>query len=535
MISSFTWEEIESIEEFGDDECYDITLLEDNVLEDEPNFIANGFVVHNCAMDKSYANRKNGKEAYDLHPLIKPILEKTYGIIVYQEQLTKILNVVGDIPLIHCEKVRKAISKKKEAVFAKYKDQFIINGQKNLGWDEEKVKELWDQIVSFAEYGFCRSHAVAYSFISSKLLWLKTYYPLEFFAAILSCESSEDKVKEYKIEAEKFGIEILPVDLNKSKAKFDIVDNKIYIGFSNMKGIGEDPAQRIVEGQPYSSFEDFLHRFGTDASVLKPLIGIRAFKDDEPSVLWEFSEYYKDEMKKRDDRDKRYKLGQEKRIAELADVFTWETFDNDVVLSIKKKYKMAKAKWLEKTSQDKLLTMNGFVPQGKCNPGFDISDTDFCEQKFYGFGWVHMLEKSPDFDRTRTFEILKEKSEKQGTLVSSVQVRIIEKPKTITSKKKNVYYSIRAEDHEWHQETVKIWAEDFERFKEEFSYWENDTRKGNLVEIRLQVPVGNFTTYTFDSWPKQTRAKLCPKKKEDDCRLKVMRRPNDGLDELRII
>ena len=110
-----------------------------------------------------------------------------------------------------------------------------------------------------------------------RLLWLKTHYPMEFFAAILSCETTDEKIKEYKVEAEKNNLEICAVDINKSNVLFSIVEDKIYIGFANIKGVGEEPAKRIVASQPYSSFEDFLHRFGTDASVLKPLLGSKDF------------------------------------------------------------------------------------------------------------------------------------------------------------------------------------------------------------------------------------------------------------------
>lgn len=157
-LQGFCWDEIESIEIIDEEkECYDITLLESDVLIDEPNFIANDIVVHNCGMHTTYTQRKKGLEKYKLHPLMRPILGTTYGVMVYQEQVMKILNAVGDIPLIHCEKIRKAISKKKVAQFAKYKEMFIKNGQRNLGATEEYVLDLWGQIEAFADYGFNKS------------------------------------------------------------------------------------------------------------------------------------------------------------------------------------------------------------------------------------------------------------------------------------------------------------------------------------------------------------------------------------------
>jgi DNA polymerase-3 subunit alpha len=107
-----------------------------------------------AGMHETFVKRKTGKERYTLHPLLEPILSKTYGVMCFQEDVMKILNVVGNIPLIHCEKVRKAISKKKIEQFAKYKDMFVINGQKNLNYSQDQVESLWSQIESFADYGF---------------------------------------------------------------------------------------------------------------------------------------------------------------------------------------------------------------------------------------------------------------------------------------------------------------------------------------------------------------------------------------------
>lgn len=151
---NLAWDEVVSIEEVDDDTCYDITILEDDVYLNEPNFIAEGIVVHNCQMDVRYCKRKKGEEPYNVHPVMKPILDVTYGVMCYQEQVMDILRVVGNIPDMHTEKVRKAISKKKVKEFEKYKEQFIDNGQINLNANAENVIELWDQIVSFAEYGF---------------------------------------------------------------------------------------------------------------------------------------------------------------------------------------------------------------------------------------------------------------------------------------------------------------------------------------------------------------------------------------------
>lgn len=266
----------------------------------------------NMKMHERYTERKRGREKYQLHAILEKILGKTYGVMIYQEQVMQILNQVGNIPLKDCEAVRKAISKKKFDTFAKYKEMFINNGQTNLSCSEKEIDDLWNQVLSFSEYGFNRSHAVAYTYISSRLLYLKAHYPLEFFASILKCENNSDKIKEYKLEAKAHGIEIQLLNLNKSKENFSLVDNQLYFGFSNIKGIGEDPARRIVECQPYSGFQDFLNRFGTDASVLKALIGLRCFNDADPVTLWKYLEFFKEYKKKIDGKESRIKLNLEK-------------------------------------------------------------------------------------------------------------------------------------------------------------------------------------------------------------------------------
>ena len=166
-------------------------------------------------MHERYIERKRGREDWEdqMPECIRGVLATTYNVLCYQEQVMKVLNIVGDIPLIHCEKIRKAISKKKTSEFIKYKQMFLEKGSKKTGWpidsdDNMNMNFLWDQIQSFSAYGFNRSHAVAYTFTSARLLYLKAHYPLEFFCSTLCLEADEDKVKIYKREAERMGIKI---------------------------------------------------------------------------------------------------------------------------------------------------------------------------------------------------------------------------------------------------------------------------------------------------------------------------------------
>ena len=279
----------------------------------------------NMKMQERYIERKKKREDYQLHPLMQPILGETYGVMIYQEQVMRVLNVVGNIPLKDCELVRKAISKKKVESFIKYKEAFLINGKKNLGISEEAINQLYQQVEAFSEYGFNRSHAVAYTYISSYLLYLKSHYPNEFYTSILRCEKSSEKIKEYKMEAKGHGVQVCGLDINRSKISFDLQEDIIYFGFSNIKGIGEAPATRIIECQPYKGFEDFIERFGTDANVLKPLIGLRCFTERDPVTLWRFSERYKNYFKKKEEKQKRHIATMLKYDNEFKSLFPNET------------------------------------------------------------------------------------------------------------------------------------------------------------------------------------------------------------------
>lgn len=528
--------------------------------------------------DKVYNQQFYSMSVADNHNLI------ANGIVVsncYQEQVMRVLNVIGNIPLSHCEIVRKAISKKKLELFKKYKDQFVSNGQKNLGWGKEQVEEMWGQIENWAGYGFNRSHAVSYSVISAQLLYLKTHYPLEFFAAILSCENDEEKIKEYRLEAEECDVEINTLDINKSKVTFEIVDNKIYYGFSHVKGIGKEVAKKIINGQPYNGFLDFMQRFGTDASVMKPLIGLGLFNESDRVNLWCFCEYFKEQTRRKIDRDKRAQIVLAAKVEELKQLYNEpftgkEAFENEVikikkaykkenadkkslieklerlhqnremfagkdefekaVTKIKKGYRSSKANWEKKKFEDKSVTFEDFLAENHHPNEFikdewrELYEDDLAaaQNRFYGFRWDRILNKSPDYTG-KTFEELDLLAETQDIYCRAVEIQVISKPYQVTSKKGTVYYNLKCEDGNGRQELITVWKDDFLRFKEEFSYWESDSRLGNLLSIKIQRPSGEYKKYkykkySFQSWGRQYKH-LAPKIKDEDGRLIVMRRP----------
>lgn len=752
-------------------------------------------------MHERYVERKRGREEWesDIPECMKDILSKTYGILVYQEQVMKILNVVGDIPLIHCEKIRKAISKKKTSEFIKYKQMFLENGSKKTGWpidsdDEKNMNFLWRQLENFSSYGFNKtltedtyilsdsglkpikdfragdkvfcidesgerretevldvhdhgvmnvhrvyfddghfvdctldhkfltddgqvplwkiikddlfvlcspfegerhassdrdqirmrqdfqigeesqgsrqkvqvvhqgkveeetelnekhikvqsealdqrepygsqkamrevsihglerlvlllqtgphergvvhsaaqhapisetrsllrrrvlravpmgrrqcydlevacsthnfilpngvitsnSHAVAYTFTSARLLYLKAHYPLEFFCSTLGLEADEDKVKMYKREAERMGIKINRCDLNKSRVNYEIIENEIYIGFSNIKGIGQEVAEGIVRGQPYLSMDDFLNRFGTDKRIVEPLVNLGVFKDSTPNVLLEFYEDYKKWTKGNQDKEKRNL----KRREELADSiramlkknapsnltehnvimkvheegdascmkpYISGEFDEQDLFGVIKKYAKSVLGFEHKASFSKSnsISLENWNPKGRY-PAETWPNIFELERKHYGFSWEHPIQKSADYLGGLSFNRFKEDEE---IVNAGVEVMIVKKPQEKISKNKHRYYFVLVEDEDWNVEVVTFWSEDYARFKEELEFWNEEQNRGNFMRMRVTRPGVGFKSYTFESPPKAIRHKVIPADKKQDVRLQIMQSP----------
>lgn len=379
-----------------------------------------------------YCDRKQGKEQYELHEVLEPILGKTYGCIIYQENLMQIMNKVGLISLQNVDNIRRAMAKKKEKEFIKFKPDFIEGGYRTLGWEKEKIEDLWNQMINFASYGFnkcitpdsivetkegnklageckpgdliksyntetkdffedevikkydngikdvheieldngykiectldhefvcedgkkrklknilkenkkiicnnkeevsfiniCKiinvipkgkkkvidlemkskfhnfiangivvgnSHALAYTMVSSRCLYLKTYYPTEYFTAVLShIKTGDDRIKIYTQEGIRKGIKFTQADINNSKIGYKIIDDKIYVGFDKIKGINKE-SEKIIAMQPFSSFEDYIERYGTGKKSGETLISCGAFDrfNNNTNLLLKYFEY----------------------------------------------------------------------------------------------------------------------------------------------------------------------------------------------------------------------------------------------------
>jgi len=211
------------------------------------------------ALIDDFIDRKHGAKWDVPHPIMREVLEETFGIMVYQEQVMRICNRLGDIPLREAYTLIKAISKKKHKVITREKERFVA-GCVAKGLDEQTAANIFDLIERFAGYGFNKSHATRYSFIAYQTAWLKYYYPVEFMAALLTYEmGSTDKVVEYIGECKAMGIDVLPPDINESFSDFTVVygsdhdhekrSGVIRFGLAAVKGVGEKAVEQIISAR----------------------------------------------------------------------------------------------------------------------------------------------------------------------------------------------------------------------------------------------------------------------------------------------
>ena len=222
----------------------------------------------NGGMVDAYVNRKHKREVPDYpHAVMKEILEETHGVMVYQEQVMRILNRLGGIELSTAYATIKAISKKKTDVIAAGRDAFI-KGSGEQGLDAGKAREIFDLIEFFGGYGFNKSHSTAYALVAYHTAYLKAHYPTEFMAALLSSEidgSDRDKLTEHIDDSRRMGIDVMPPDVNMSESGFRVTEKgRIYFSMAAMKGVGLKAVDAIVEartkGGKFNSLDDFLER-----------------------------------------------------------------------------------------------------------------------------------------------------------------------------------------------------------------------------------------------------------------------------------
>ena len=235
-------------------------------------------------MVDDFIQRKHGKRkiTYDF-PQLEPLLKDTYGVIVYQEQVMQIAQVLANYSLGAADLLRRAMGKKKAEEMAKQKDLFLAGAKENK-LDLKKAAAVFDLMEMFAEYGFNKSHSAAYALIALQTAYLKTHYPVEFMAALLTEDmENTDKVIKNISEVRAMGIDVLPPDINASDRSFSAYDKEIRFGLGAVKGVGSAALESIVEErqtEPYKSLADFCERVDlrkVNRRVLEALIKCGAF------------------------------------------------------------------------------------------------------------------------------------------------------------------------------------------------------------------------------------------------------------------
>ena len=237
-------------------------------------------------MVDNFIERKHGREEVSYpdeqwqHEWLKPVLEPTYGIILYQEQVMQIAQVLAGYSLGGADMLRRAMGKKKPEEMAKQRAVFE-EGAKGQGVDGELAMKIFDLVEKFAGYGFNKSHSAAYALVSYQTLWMKAHHPEPFMAAVMSADmDNTDKIVTLVDECNNMGLKLLPPDVNSGLYKFTVNDdNEIVYGIGAVKGVGEGPIEAIIqareEGGPFADLFDFCARVDlkkTNKRVLERLI-----------------------------------------------------------------------------------------------------------------------------------------------------------------------------------------------------------------------------------------------------------------------
>jgi len=227
---------------------------------------------------KYIEGKRNPAKITYMHPTLEPILQATYGCIVYQEQVMQIVRDLAGYSLGRSDLIRRAMSKKKEDVMAEERKNFIYGLEKEgvpgcvkNGVPEEAATQIFDAMMDFAAYAFNKSHAAAYAVIGYQTAWLKCYYPVEFMAAtITSVMDNSSKVAWYIRDCKKMGIELLPPDVNEGHGAFSVSGNSIRFGLSGIRNVGNQAVKAIIkereENGKYKGITDFIRRISKNCN-----------------------------------------------------------------------------------------------------------------------------------------------------------------------------------------------------------------------------------------------------------------------------
>ena len=238
----------------------------------------------------TYCARKHGVEEADyIHPKLEPILRETHGVIVYQEQVMQAAQVLSGYSLGEADLLRRAMGKKIRSEMKAQQDRFV-SGAVQRGVDKSQADAIFELLERFADYGFNKSHAAAYALVAYQTAYMKANYPVEFIAASMTLDmGNTDKLSEFRAEAERLGIKVVPPSVNRSGTAFEVDGQNIYYALAALKGVGRQAVDTIVAARgdrPFGDLADFASRINPRAvnkRVLESLAAAGAFDVIEPN------------------------------------------------------------------------------------------------------------------------------------------------------------------------------------------------------------------------------------------------------------
>jgi DNA polymerase-3 subunit alpha/error-prone DNA polymerase len=253
---------------------------------------------------REYVRRLHGGDWKPIHPLLADVLEETFGIMVYQEDVSKVAVELAGFSHVDADGLRKIMSKKDKArKLDDYKQRFSA-GAKIRGVTDEQIESIWDMMMSFSGYSFCKPHSASYARVSFQAAYLKTHYPAEFMAAVISNQGGFYSTFAYVSEARRMGLDVLSPDVNKSDVHWKGNANSMRVGLLSVKHLSADTRRRIVhkrESGIYCDIVDFLDRIRPDDHEVRSLIHAGAFdslhpKENRTSLLWELASWQKSKL-----------------------------------------------------------------------------------------------------------------------------------------------------------------------------------------------------------------------------------------------
>ena len=297
-----------------------------------------------------YIKRAHGKEKVEyVHPLLEEALKETYGIIVYQEQVMQIANIIAGFTLSEADEMRRAIGKKIRSLMDQMADKFVKGAVKN-GLSKGKAKQIFELIDKFAQYGFNKSHSVAYSYIAYQTGWLKTHYTAEFMSANLTSEmNNTNKVVVLINECRKLDIKVHAPDINNSGINFEPVNDKeISFGLNAVKNVGVKALEQFIEVRnkhgKFQSIFDFISKVDqrlVNKKVLESLILAGAFDslNENRAQLFEAVDLainYGNQVDKQTNKNQINLFGDQEELVKVPDLPIIEDWDNQEKLSKEK-------------------------------------------------------------------------------------------------------------------------------------------------------------------------------------------------------